>query len=88
MDRLFCSVCGSEQQLLIQEMPKNCDFSHLGGHICLECCKKCNIFDGCPEIQARLHPLLERKSGINSRFLGIFFRGRPVVRGIFGDNHS
>ena len=74
LNRLSCSVCGSEQQILIQEMPKGCLFSHLGTHVCLHCCRKCDVFDGCSEIQVRLGTILKKKYGRRSGFLTFFGR--------------
>jgi hypothetical protein len=66
--RLFCSVCGSEEQIMIHEMPNGCEFSHLGGCICLYCCRKCEFFDGCAEIQVRLGTILRGKYAKNKDF--------------------
>jgi len=74
LNRLFCSVCGSEQQILLQEMPTGCEFSHLGGCICLYCCKVCEIFDGCSEIQMRLGTILKQKHSRNKGFMTFFGR--------------
>lgn len=74
LNRLFCSVCGSEDQILIQEMPNGCKYGHLGSCICLYCCQKCEVFDGCSEIQVRLGTILKRKGSGNKGFMAFFGR--------------
>lgn len=73
-NKSFCSVCGSEDQILIQEMPNGCEYSHLGGCICLYCCKECPFFDGCSEIQVRLGTILKKNHGKNKGFITFFGR--------------
>jgi len=73
-NRLFCSVCGSEEQIMIQEIPNGCEFSHLGACICLYCCQKCEVFDGCSEIQVRLGTILKKKHSGNKGFTTFFGR--------------
>jgi hypothetical protein len=72
MNSPFCSVCGAEHSFLVREMPNTCEYLHLGTHVCLDCCRKCDCFEGCAEIQLRLDSVLRRKQGKNKDFLSFF----------------
>lgn len=65
----FCLLCGETRPFLIRSLPKDCEYSRFGDRICINCCSKCDFFDGCAEVRYRIDKVLVRNPIRNRLFL-------------------